>query len=305
MNRRCVIGTLCQLYLGLATAAALSATSIQDAATRRSFDVGILHVERSGSAERRPIILIAGTACGPWVWDRQLTGLARAYDVYAVTLPGFDGRSMVGGDKLAQRAMQSLHQLIVTQHLVRAVIVGHSLGGYLALMFAEAFPRDYAGIVAVEGGYPIAATQKERNELVLKASAPYRELSRSQFAATFAKNELKYMITRKSDLLWATNLAGRSDPAAAVAWMGAVLPVDVTPKMTSISAPFTAIIPFDPQIDPDQGFATERAKLDAYIKWASHARKGRVVLIQPARHFVMLDRPHDFGVTLESAIERQ
>jgi pimeloyl-ACP methyl ester carboxylesterase len=304
IDRRCVIGTICTLYLGLATAA-LSANPIGAAATEPSFDVGILHVERFGSVERRPVILIAGTACGPWVWDRQLAGLARAYGVYAVTLPGFDGRPMVSGDKLAQRAIWSLHQLIVTRHLLKAVIVGHSLGGYLALMFAETFPRDYAGIVAVEGGYPIAATQKERNELVLKASAPYRALSRPQFAAAFANNELKYMITRRSDLLWATSLAGRSDPAAAVGWMDAVLTVDVTPRMASISAPFTEIIPFDARIDPDQGFRTGRAKLGAYVVWASHARKGRVVMIQPARHFVMLDRPRAFEFALESAIQRQ
>lgn len=282
----------------------ISAVFIISGLLPQSFDVGILHVNRAGNAEGRPIILITGTACGPWVWNRQSASLEARYDVYALTLPGFDGRPRFGGDRLAQRAIQSIHELIVGKHLHGVVIIGHSLGGYLAMMFAEAFPSDYAGIVTVEGGYPIAATQSERNALALQASAPYRVSSRAQFAAAFEKNELQYMITRKSDLALATKLAARSDPAAAVAWMNAILPVDVTPKMSHIGAPFTAIIPFDARIDPHEGFRTAHDKFEAYVKWASHAPRGRVVMIQPARHFIMFDRPRTFEAALEAAIAR-
>jgi hypothetical protein len=67
---------------------------------------------------------------------------------------------------------------------------------------------------------------------------------------------------------------------------------------------FGAIIPFDAQIDPYQGFKTEADKLAAYNAWVAHARHGKVIMITGSRHFVMIDRPRAFEMALESAIAR-
>ena len=98
------------------------------------FDVGTMHVERHGE-RGSPVILIPGLASGAWVWKDTIAALQGEHRVYAVTLAGFDGRPAVRGDVLALAAT-SLQELIVSQRLDKPVLVGHSLGGTLALMFA-------------------------------------------------------------------------------------------------------------------------------------------------------------------------
>ena len=268
------------------------------------FALGIVQVHEYGNAHGRPVVLIPGLGCGPWVWDKQIAALSPRYDVYVLTLPGFDGRAMIGGDRLMSRVADSIHALIVSRRLQHVVVVGHSLGGTLAVLFAETYPRDAANIVTVEGGYPAAPTQAARDAAVARSSAPYTHVTQAQLAGALKANMLQYTITRPADVNRAAALSGKSDPQAIVAWMKAALVLDLTPKLSAITEPFTAIVPFDSVIDPYQGFKTFAAKRAAYSAWVAHARDGKVIMISPSRHFVMIDRPNAFEAALESAISR-
>ena len=266
------------------------------------FDVGILRVERFGPASGRPIVLIPALFCGSWQWNAQINALAARYDAFAVTLPGFDGRPMIAGNDLMPRAAESLHRLIAKYRMERPIVIGHSLGGTIAVYFGEHYPNDAGAIVTVEGGYPQAPTQAQRDAAVAKSIAPYKTATPGTVGAIIKKTTLQYTITNPDDVATVEKRAARSDPAAVVAWMRAALLLDLTPGLAKITVPFTVIIPFDPVIDPYQGFKTEEEKLEAYTAWARHARHGRVIVITPSRHFVMFDQPAKFEDAIESAI---
>ncbi|HEY1975263.1 MAG TPA: alpha/beta fold hydrolase [Candidatus Baltobacteraceae bacterium] len=284
--------------------AALLFAGVATPAPRATFDVGITHVAEYGKPHARPLIFVPCLSCGPWIWDRQIAALAPKYDVFTLALPGFDGRPMVRGEDLMRRAVESIHTLITSRRLTNVTVIGHSLGGTITVMFAETYRSDAANIVTVEGGYPEAPTQKQRDAAVARSVAPYEKSSQAQLASALHDNMLQYTITRKADVAAMTALAGRSDPQAIVAWMRAALLLDLTPQLYKIDAPFTAIIPFDPVIDPYGTFKTPAAKLHAYQAWVAHTKRGKVILIQPSRHFVMIDRPREFEAALESAIAR-
>lgn len=282
----------------------LLATLVALGQPQSTFSAGFTHVERFGNPQGRPIILIPGLACGPWVWGNQIAALAPRYDLYVLSLPGFDGRPMDDGAALMQGAVDSIHQIIASRKLQRPVVVGHSLGGTIAVMFAERYPHDAAQVVSVEGGYPQAPTQAERDRAVAQAVKPYVGIAQSKLGDALRENMLQYTITAPSDVERATVLAGRSDPSAIVAWMKAALLLDLTPGLTAIDVPFTEIIPFDARIDPYRGFKTKGDKLTAYKTWIARVPHGSVVLIPHARHFVMIDQPSAFEKALEDAIAR-
>ncbi|HVR47364.1 MAG TPA: alpha/beta hydrolase [Candidatus Binatia bacterium] len=269
-----------------------------------TFESGILRVERFGKPGAQSIVFVPALFCGSWQWNAQIDALSPKYDVLVVTLPGFDGRPMVAGDDLMARAARGLHLLIAQHALHRPILVGHSLGGTLSVYFAEHYPRDITGLVTVEGGYPAAATQSERDASVAKSVAPYHNLPPSRVGPVIRKETLQYTITSKADVAAVEAHAARSDPSAIVAWMQAALSLDLTPGLAKIVVPFTVIIPFDPAIDPYQGFATEAKKRAAYVRWAAHAPNSEVIVIANSRHFVMFDQPQKFERAFEEALLR-
>jgi pimeloyl-ACP methyl ester carboxylesterase len=268
------------------------------------FTSGIVEVERFGNRAGRSIVFIPALFCGSWQWNAQINDLSDRYDVLVVTLPGFDARPAIAGDALMQRAAASLHHLIVAHDLRRPVVVGHSLGGTLAVYFAEHYPHDATSVVTVEGGYPIAPTQAQRDAAVAKSTAPYANVAKNAVGRTIREQTLQYTITSEADVEAVEPLAARSDPAAIVAWMRAALLLDLTPGLSKITVPFTAIIPFDPEIDPYEGYKTLAAKRAAYDRWVARAPDGEVVVIDHSRHFVMFDQPREFESALEAVIAR-
>jgi pimeloyl-ACP methyl ester carboxylesterase len=269
-----------------------------------TFDVGILRVERFGNPGARSIVFVPALFCGSWQRNAQINALSSTYDVLVVTLPGFDGRPPIEGDDLMARAARSLHLLLTTHRLNRPIVVGHSLGGTISIYYAEHFPHDMTGVVTVEGGYPIAATQTAREAYVAKSTAAYEGIDRSAVGAVIRKQTLQYTITSKADVDTVEPLAARSDPGAIIAWMRAALTLDLTPDLRDIRVPLTVMIPFDPDIDPYQGFQSKEAKLAAYVRWVAAVPNAKVILITPSRHFVMFDQPVTFQQDLETALLR-
>jgi pimeloyl-ACP methyl ester carboxylesterase len=267
-----------------------------------TFDSGILRVERFGNSTARSIVFVPALFCGSWEWNAQIDALSSRYDVLAVTLPGFGGRPMVAGDDLMNRAAQSLHLLLTTHNLNQPIIVGHSLGGTLAVYYAARFPHDLTGVVTVEGGYPTAPTQALRDAKVAKSVALYQGVSQSDVGKVIRDQALRYEITSPADVDAVEPLAARSDPDAIAQWIRAALSLDLTPDLKNITVPLTAIVPFDPTIDPYQGFRTEAAKRSAYDSWVAHAPIATVILLAPSRHFVMFDQPEEFEAALESVL---
>ncbi len=98
--------------------------------------VGTLTVQRHGN-QGQPVILIPGLQGGPWVWKQTIDRLSKHHVVYAVTLAGFDGvPAPTDGGNLFDHANASLLQLIKQHQIDKPVLVGHSLGGTLAIRFA-------------------------------------------------------------------------------------------------------------------------------------------------------------------------
>jgi pimeloyl-ACP methyl ester carboxylesterase len=139
---------------------------LHSAHAHETFTVGILSVDHSSTAGRTPIIFIPALFCGASQWQRQITALSGHYDIHAVTLPGFDGRARDRGGELMNRAVSDIAGLIETKHLDRPSVIGHSLGGTLAILFAEHHSDETRQIVAVEGGFPVAPTSEARENSV-------------------------------------------------------------------------------------------------------------------------------------------
>ncbi|GAB3408386.1 alpha/beta hydrolase [Massilia agilis] len=255
------------------------------------FDVGPLRVERHGSGGRA-LVLIPGLASGAWVWQDVVRAFSGQQAVYVVTLPGFDGRDAAPSNLAAVR--KALGELIVARSLDKPVLVGHSLGGMLALAVAEDSPGLVGGVVAVDGLPVLPGTEgytpEQRAAALAQAGSAQGQYSKEQFAAgqqAYMSSEGVLDMTR-ADML--AELTSRSDPAAVRRAVADALALDLRPGLSRISAPILEISPYF-AADQSQVGITEQAKLEFYKSLLAGAPKVEVVSISPARHFVMFDQP--------------
>jgi pimeloyl-ACP methyl ester carboxylesterase len=112
---------------------------------------GTLLAYRSWGKNGSPIVLLGGAAEPSWVWHDVGPLLARGgHRVFALDLPPF-GYSQRHGPYTMAHWLQLLRGFERRLHIVRPVVVGHSLGAGVAAAAGLASPHDVAGVVLLDG----------------------------------------------------------------------------------------------------------------------------------------------------------
>lgn len=257
------------------------------------FEIEGMLVERHGSAGRA-LVLVPGLSTGGWVWQQLVRDFAPTHTVYVVTLPGFDGRPAVAGDPF-DAARDALAELIASRKLARPVLVGHSLGGTLAIALAEQLPERIGGVVSIDGLPVMPRTEDTPPEQRAALAESMRQRMAGVSSAAFAAQQQQYMrsigmvdMGRADD---AALLTARSDPAAVAGYVGAVLARDLRPGLAAIKAPVLVLAPY---YAPDSAVLNNMSaadKLAYYRELMAGTPRLEVEAIDKARHFAMIDQP--------------
>ena len=85
------------------------------------------------------MILIPGLQCSGAVWNEAVAHYSDEYQVHVLTIAGFAGEPAIPGLRLST-VRDDLIRYIRENKLDHPVIVGHSLGGFLALWIAATAP---------------------------------------------------------------------------------------------------------------------------------------------------------------------
>jgi len=98
------------------------------------------------------LLLVHGIAGSLETWRSVIDPLARNATVLAVDLPGHGASSPGGGDYSLGSLATGLRDLMVALGHDRATVVGHSLGGGIAMQFSYQFPEMTERLVLVSSG---------------------------------------------------------------------------------------------------------------------------------------------------------
>ncbi len=126
------------------------------------------------------LVLIHGITSSSATWERVMPYLARHYTVIAPDLVGHGESDKPRGDYSLGAHASSVRDLLVVLGHERASVVGHSLGGGIAMQFAYQFPERCERLALVDSG----GLGRDVNVLLRAATLPGAEFVLPLLAAT-------------------------------------------------------------------------------------------------------------------------
>ena len=146
-------------------------------------ETGIYYsVYEGGKSELAPVVLIHGAGGSNLTWPVEIRRLA-GQRVIAVDLPGH-GKSRGAGQQSIPAYADQVHNLLAQLGLPECVLVGHSLGGAVALTIALKYPRQVAGLGLIATGAYMGVESDLLQELSnpVTASCGLRKLEALSFS---------------------------------------------------------------------------------------------------------------------------
>lgn len=133
----------------------------------------------------KPVILLHGFGEDGSVWDNQVAYLRQNYQVIVPDIPG-SGASELTDDVSMEGIAAVIRQIIDAEELDSVVLIGHSMGGYATLAFAEKYPEllDGFGLFHSAAG----ADNEEKKETRRKGIAFIEKNGANEFIKTTIPN---------------------------------------------------------------------------------------------------------------------
>ena len=105
-------------------------------------------VKESGNGSK-VLVMIPGFACSGDVWDETASLLADEYHCLQLTLPGFAGASALEKPSFKGMEKQIIAEL-KNRKLTHVSLIGHSMGGGLAMAIASHYPEMVDQVIIVD-----------------------------------------------------------------------------------------------------------------------------------------------------------
>ena len=93
-----------------------------------------------------PVILLHGFPMNRQVWFGFAGKLANHFKIYTVDLPGFGESPAMAAPFSIDQVAKKVLDWIEEQAITKSVLIGHSLGGYVALAMTEQAPQKFTAI---------------------------------------------------------------------------------------------------------------------------------------------------------------
>lgn len=226
------------------------------------------------------VILIPGLGSAPSVWNGAVKA-APDYRYHLVQVKGFAGSAPEAnrnGALLVPLAAE-IARYAGFSGLKRPAIVGHSMGGMLALMLGARYPR-VAGRLMVVDMLPSGAGMVGGTATGMGALA-------TQLGGYFTGTKGGRQMFRQLMGMFGPNAAD-NDPDMFAAALQDIARTDLTPELPKIGVPLTIL--YATPADAEQ----RRLVIERYRAAYASAKGAKLKPVGPSGHMIMFDQPQRF-----------
>jgi pimeloyl-ACP methyl ester carboxylesterase len=267
---------------------------------------GLTHITvvDAGTAGKPDVVLIPGLGSSRAVWDAETKLLTPNFRVHLVQLNGFGG-SPAGGNAtgaILPGVVDDLHAYI-TGKAMHPAVVGHSLGGLLALMLADKYPADVSKLVIVDS-LPFYGLVFDPNATVASI-APQGKMIHDQIvgmpAEQFAAMQpmmVGAMVKNADGVKAVSAMDIASDRTVFANAMVEDLQTDLRGEMAKIKTPTLLLYPWDASTSPDPTGISA-----VYLAQYKPMPNVTLVRIDDSRHFIMYDQPAKLDAAMEAFLK--
>ncbi|MDQ3073531.1 MAG: alpha/beta hydrolase [Bacteroidota bacterium] len=254
-----------------------------------------MHYITSGDRHGLPIIFIHGFPFDHSMWEPQLNALPDKYYYIAYDIRGFGKSEGRDGINTIEQFADDLETLMKNLSMEKAVICGLSMGGYIALRFAEKYPQRLKGLVLAD-----TRSEQDTDEARLKRAGQVKEISKSGLD-DFVDGMLKAVFADKN---FVQNISGipqlkrvmlSHDPKSV---KGALLAMaartDTTPSLPDIKIPVLIIVGEEDKITPPES----AQKMHGMIAGSE------LTIIPGAGHLSNMENPQAFNNALLTFLDK-
>jgi N-formylmaleamate deformylase len=224
---------------------------------------------------------------------------------YVVSLAGFGGKPPVKREHLLADARDAIIAYLRTQKIVHPVIVGHSLGGVLAMDIAAKAP-DLPGRLIIVDSLPFFAglmspgveTEADAQKLAAVISQGIGSANAEQFSQQ-QKLFIGGMVTSPEQAAAVSAVTGKSDPATVEQAMSELIGRDLRPELPAIKCPVLVLGALADKVDAAS--TKERVEKD-YRQQYKNLPQTRFQFFDHAKHFIMIDDPAGFQAAIKAEL---
>ncbi|RAJ83680.1 pimeloyl-ACP methyl ester carboxylesterase [Chitinophaga dinghuensis] len=254
----------------------------------------------------KPIILIHGLYCSGAVWDETVAHYKNKYTCYELTLPGFAGQPPLKSDTILKSIAHELAGFIRDNKLEKPVIIGHSLGGWLAMQFGIMYPELPGKLVCVSTGPFLPAFMLGTNATADSARPMALQMKErmSSLSSDQIRNAQRYMlssmISDTANIRKVMEMAALCDSYTQGEVMYELYTTDLRQQLNTITCPILAL--GDWSAYKDYG-STRNSVLENYKSQYQKAPQTVIAINDVAKHFIMMDQPGWFFEQLDAFLK--
>lgn len=233
----------------------------------------------------RAVIMIPGLGCPGEVWAETVAHFGSGYETHVLTLAGFAGQPAIK-EPLSAAVRRDLTRYIRSRQLKDPIIIGHSMGGFIAYWLAAAHPDLTGPVIVVDAGPALSGDVDEARAL----RSRFREVSEEEFA-NLTRASYASMTRNPQRMASVIAAVARSDQRAFANAVYELITTDLTAEVTSIKAPVLVLL-------ADGGL---KGRIAAQVE---RIPDHEVVVLRGTRHFVMFDDPDAYFTAIDRFLKK-